>query len=282
MKKLYIVILSFVVIFIGLLYISSLKPSTNHFKAIYQSYGYTYKEDKKMELEIYSKDRTSIIENEQANSYYILSNDSKYLLNNVMVEKEKIEDYYLYKISSDLIKPIKEVLIIKDATLLIENNEYTLKIVIGNLSITNKHIEYLKFNDIYASYTYINGSLLLAGINIKLEGKYNRISNLSVNNITYTDTSMIIEGNLYQNEIDIKSILPNYKYDSILRSHRKITNNTLFIPITYDELIVVKGGYIIITLDGVEYLINEFDFIFNDLNIDEYENHIMESVNVKA
>jgi hypothetical protein len=58
------IVLVFAVIFIGLLYASSLKPSTNQFKSIYQTYGYVYKEDKRMEFDIYSMDRTSIIENE--------------------------------------------------------------------------------------------------------------------------------------------------------------------------------------------------------------------------
>ena len=54
MRKFYFLLLSIVVIFITALYISSFKPKTNQFKAIYQSYGYIYNESRKMEVEIYS------------------------------------------------------------------------------------------------------------------------------------------------------------------------------------------------------------------------------------
>lgn len=282
MKKVYMLILTFAVVFIGLLYLSSLKVISNQFKAIYQSYGYVYKEDKRMQFELYSEDATSVIENTSINSYYILSNDINVLLNNVEVTKEKQENYYLYRITCDIFKPLDKELKIKDAVLKIETDQFNIEIIIGSLSIFNDDVELLSFNDIYASYTYINGSLMLCGINLGLNENYNRISNLSVNGMTYTDSSMIVDGTFYGNEIEIKKIIPNYEYSSILRSHRKIETNKLFIPVTYKNLIVIKGGYLIITLDGINYLINEFDFIFNDLDINDYEKYIRESINVKA
>ena len=282
MRKLYILILSFIVVFIGLLYVSSLKPSTNQFKVIKQSYGYVYKDDKRMEFDLYSKDNSSIIENVEANSYYLSYDDNKNILNNVLVSKTRLNDYFIYKISFDIIKPIIEELIIKNGKLIIENKDFIMNVDVGTISILNKEIKQLEFRDIYASYAYIDNSLLLVGINIELANNYNRISNLSVNNVTYTDTNLVIDGRMYENEIDIKSIIPKYRYNSILRSHRKIETNTLFIPVTYKDLIVIKGGYLIITLDGCEYLINEFDFIFNDLDINDYPNYIEESINVKA
>lgn len=282
MRKMYILILSFVVIFLGLLYICSFKPSTNIFKSIYQSYGYVYKEGKRIEIDLYSDDKTSLIENVNANSYYLFYDNNKNGLNNVNIIKRKVGNYYIYKLSFDIFKPINDELIIKDSLLIIENKEFTLNINIGSISIFNGEIEELEYNDIYASYAYINNSLMLVGINIELNNAYNRISNICVNGITYTDTNLIIDGNMFENEVDIKSIIPDYKYNSIVQSHRRIKTQTLFIPVTYKDLIVVKGGYLIITLDGNKYLINEFDFIFNDLNIDDYKTYIKESHNVKA
>ena len=282
MRKLYILILSFIVVFIGLLYVSSLKPSTNQFKVIRQSYGYVYKNDKRMEFDLYSKDNSSIIENVEVNSYFLSYDGNKNILNNVLVSKTRLNDYFIYKISFDIIKPISEELIIENAKLVIENKDFLMSVEVGNISVLNKEIEQLEFSDVYASYAYINNALLLVGINIELANDYNRISNLSVNNMTYTDTNLLIDGSMYENEIDIKSIIPKYRYNSILRSHRKIETKTLFIPVTYKDLIVIKGGYIIITLDGCEYLINEFDFIFNNLDINDYQSYIEESINVKA
>ena len=282
MKRLYILLLSFAVIFIGVLYLSSFKSSTNQFKTIYQSYGYVYKEGKKMEFDLYSKDNASAIENVNNNSYYLSSLDIRISLNEVEVTKQKVGNYQLYKISCSIIKPIEEELIINDVKLIIETNEFTLDIILGGLSIYNGNLEQLSFNDVYASYTYINNSLILCGINVGLNDDYKRISNLTINGVSFTDTSMIVDGSFYGNEVEIRNIIPNYQYNSILRSFRKIETKKLFIPVTYKELIVIKGGYIIITLDGIDYLINEFDFIFNDLDINNYDKYIKESINVKA
>lgn len=282
MKKFYILLLSLVVVFITALYISSFKPKTNQFKAIYQSYGYVYNEDKRMEVEIYSEDKNSIIEKVDINDYFIEYQENKIVLNNVVINKIDFSKYCLYKIDFDIFEVFIDELIINDAILAIENNEFKMKINIGKISILKKEIQKLEYTDIYASYTYMNNSLMLVGINIKINGEYNRISNLKVNGLTYTDTNLIVFDKEFLNEINIKNEIPNYKYNSIVRSHRLIDSYTMFIPVTYKELIVIKGGYIVITLDGVEYVVDEFDYIFNDIHLPDYTNYIKESYNVKA
>ena len=267
MRKFYLLLLSFSVLFMGILYVSSLKPSSNQFYTIKQSYGYVYNENKRMEFDIYSKDNTLKIENELYNTYYLIDDELKIKLNNVEVNKQKIENEFIYKMSCDIIKPANKVLLIDEAILQIENSEHIIQLEIGTLSIYNNEIEFLPFDDIYASYSYINGALILTGINIKLSNDYNRISNFMINSVTYTNTGLIVFGKNFDNEIAIKTIIPEYNYNSISNSHRKVEHNTLFIPITYKDLIIVKGGYIIITLDGDDYLHpNTINIIKNEIN----------------
>ena len=150
MRKLYLLILSFVVIFLGFVYLSVYKPSSNQFEAIYQSYGYVYQKDKRMELDLYSKDNSSIIENTKINTYFLTYENHKSVLNNVVISKTKHIDYYIYKVSFDIITPIDDILIMKDACLIIENENYYMDYQIQYLfQLTSMHHSYMYMMHIY-------------------------------------------------------------------------------------------------------------------------------------
>lgn len=273
MKKIYVIILFiFLLILAGIFLLP--KDETNDHYIIKQSYGFVYKEDKKAEIDVYTKLKRSIIDNAEANDYYLTIDTTRYKLSGIEVYKSKLNGYSIYKISFTL-PDTKNDINTTNAYLSIVG-ERTLEFHLSSLSIIyNKSLE-LSFNTIYATYGYINGALMLVGINIELENKYNILSYFSINDFSYTDMTCILQESLQNNEVNIKELLPNYNYNKVGFEQMEIKSNKLFIPVTYNDLLMIKHGYIILKLDGQKYIINDFDFIFNNLDISEYKDYMQE------
>lgn len=281
MKKIYSLILFIIVIiFVMLVFINNNRVETDSFYAIKESKGYVLKNDSKMHIDVYSKLENSLITYTDKNIYQIKNDNSIYNLENVTVKTSKNGDLYVNRIEADLINTSATNLLIDDAVLNIINESYSLNIKIGTISILNP-IDYtlLSFNKYYGSYSYLNGCLELVGINLELTDNYNYLSNFSINDYAKGNLSDVLY-NLYNNEIDIKTILPNYNPLYFNDSKIKIESNKLFIPISYVKLLMIKEAYITLCLDDNMYYIDHFSFISNVLNYSDYEN-VLETGDIK-
>ena len=275
MKKLYIFILISIAAILTVIFLFPKEISDSHY-VILQSYGYVYHEDKQAEIDIYTKLKKSLIEDVSNNEYYFTLDNRTSKLENVSVRKSRMGDYYVYTISFDL--PIYSKNIKSNDTKLSVIGNKTLSFSLGSFSIIYEPKSEPSYESLYMSYSYIDNSLMLSGINIILDDLYQKISMVSVNGFAYSDFNNIVFGSNFNNEVDIKSILPNYQYNTISYASIDIKSNKCFIPIGYYDLLPIKHGYIIIILDEVEYIINDIDFIFNNLDIDEYINYLSEGI----
>ena len=92
MKKLLIVIYVLAVSFGTLIFIGYRRTSEEFYYYLPQAKSYVYKEDRKMNFEIYSNSDDSIIRYVENNEYRIKSNDETYILTNVSVDMVKQEN----------------------------------------------------------------------------------------------------------------------------------------------------------------------------------------------
>lgn len=276
MKKLYIFILVIIIALIGLIiYLNYGRESVDSFYAIKEAKGYVLKDDGRLHIDIYSKLEKSLISYENDNIYQLKNNDSIYNLENVSVTISKVSDLYVNRIDADLINT-SDTLVMDNAILFIKNSSYSLNINIGYISILNPtNYELLSFNRYYGSYAYINGSLKLVGINLELTDKYNVLSKFNISGFAYGNLNSIKYAN-YDNEIDIKGILEDYDPFYLHECEIKLENNTLFIPISYSELLMIKEAYITLNLDETDFYIDHFSYISNILDYKDYSDLISE------
>ncbi len=276
MKKLYILILVIIIALIGLIfYLNYGRVSADSFYAIKEAKGYVLKDDGRLHIDIYSKLEKSLISYENDNIYQIKNKDDCYNLDNVNVNVSKIGDLYVNRIDADLINT-SDTLILEEAILFIKNESYSLNINIGYISILNPiNYDLLSFNKYYGSYAYINGSLKLVGINLELTDKFNILSKFSVSGFSYGNLNSLKYAN-YDNEIDIKSIISDYNPFYLNEKEIKLENNTLFIPLAYKELLMIKEAYITLNLDGIDYYIDHFSYISNVLDYKDYSDLLEE------
>ena len=272
MKKFYILIIIIILSLIGLIiYFNYGRSEQDSFYAIKEAKGYVLKEDGMLHIDIYSKLENSLISYKDKNIYQIKDNDSIYNLENVNVNVCKMDDLYLNRIDASLINTTNDELKLENAILCIKNESYTLHINIGYISILNPiNYELLSFNKYYGSYSYINGELRLVGINLELTDKFNTLSKFNISGFSYGKLDSI-KYNLYDNEVNIKSIISDYNPFYLNECEIKLSTNTLFIPIAYKELLMIKESYITLNLDGIDYYIDHFSYISNALNLKDYE-----------
>ena len=277
MKKIYSLILIILIILIGLIiYFNYQKEDNDLFYAIKESKGYILKDDSHINIDIYSKLENSLISYVDKNIYQIKDENNIYNLDNVNIRVSKINDLYVNHIEASIINFKEELLIINDAILYIKNESYSLNIKIGNISILNPiNYQLLSFNKYYGSYSYMDGGLELVGINLELTDKYNIISNFKINDYAYGNLGLALF-NLYDNEINIKEIIPSYNPNHIDEKELSLESNILFIPISYLKIMMIKEAYITLKLDGINYYIDHFSFITNYLDYKDYMNIISE------
>lgn len=277
MKKIYSLIILIIIVIIGfIIYLNIGREESDSFYAIKEAKGYILKDDSKLHIDIYSKLDKSIITYVDDNSYQIKNNELIYNLENVEIKTSKIGDLYVNRIDADLIKSSNDLLIIDDAILSIKNKSFTLNINIGYISILNpKDYSLLSFNNYYGSYAYINGALELVGINLELTNKYNKLSNFNIGDFAKGNLKNI-KYNLYENEIDIKTIIPKYNLYNNDNLEISLEKNVLFIPISYIKLLMIKETYITLSLDDTLFYIDHFSFISNALDYHDYKDLLEE------
>ena len=49
----------------------------------------------------------------------------------------------------------------------------------------------------------------------------------------------------------------------------------MFVPIGYEYLYFVRGGYLVLDLNGTKYLFDRFDFLVSDISYKSYKNKMI-------
>lgn len=275
MKKwltlIYIIVL---ISLISLISVALLKEYKEILYTIPQIKNYTVNNER-IKFEAYSNKSDSEIKYVNNNIYNLLLEDQEIVLKNVNVNEYEYKGYYLYVIEADNFNK-NETINSKSCILEIENLNGIYRLNIGSFSILNtKGYELLGVDDFYGSYSYLNGSLFLVGINIELSNNYSYINNLSVGGFTTSINKLIQFEKKYPNEMNIISSMPEYDPFKKYEDERvNLKSNTMFIPISYTlNLYMIKEGYITFLIDDKKFYLDCFSFIANELDINLYSNY---------
>lgn len=278
MKKIVFSITMIAFLMLGMILLLSFKRKEEKELLIYsipKEYSYWYDEEKAMSFSLYANQKDCYIEYVDQNQYILSNGKNQYTLTNVVVEKEynckeDDEDFYRYEISTDILIPTCNNIELKDATLIISNEQYTLKTSLGNITIYGKEYQLLSVNDLYGSYAYIDSELHLVGINIcmKEDGFLNQVSvgTLKVP-IWEIEKDMI-----YDSELSIESLHHDLFNKVIYTSpiYLDSKDDYYFLPICYDSLRLVTNASITFTINGDSYIIDNFSYLANVIKITDY------------
>ena len=267
-----IIFTSIIILIVSLVIINNNKNTSLHFYTIKESKSYIYKLDRRMNFDIYSNnDNNLLIYSSDINIRLYFDENISYKLDNIKINIDDMNDYYIYKISCD-IPYVYDELSSEDAYLDIHTSRYSFKAYIGSISILNPTYDLLSVSSFSASYSNINGINELVGINIKFANKYSKINDLKIGNNIKGDLENILYEQ-YNHEIDIYKIMPNYEIEKdITNNEYNLSNDNLFIPLSYKKLYTTRQGYMVINLDGIDYYFDTFDFIITNLNFNYYKN----------
>lgn len=260
---------------VGIIFIvtySNNKKINEGYHTIIESKSYVYEEGRRISFTVYSDTYNTLIRNTKNNSYVLKMGSLSYELENVEVERYKLEDSNLIKIYADI--PYSSKTISSDsARLQIITSKFTLDLKIGTLSILNpSEYELLGVDRLYGSYSIIDGLKILVGINIKLSKSYTKMKDFKVGEYTYGNLRQSFESNNLPNEININDYISNYNPYRVERSEGiDVSNYTYFIPLNYITLGVIRHSYITINLDDKDYYIDDFSFMTNEFDYDEYK-----------
>lgn len=249
---------------------------TVKYYSVRRSYSYQYQENKKMCLELYSNQQDSSIEFPDKNSYSLKHNSSTYLLQNIEIksghtmqyEKNQIHKIFLY---ADLIKPTLDHFILNDFSLLVQNETFTLELPIGFLAIYQEHIPKLQFQELFGHYSYIEDELHLVGITILLPNVRKSLQDLRIGAgegaLEFIEEDTLYDSELPYSTLKHKIVKDTLKQESHMLSAKK---GYYFIPISYETLILISQGAILLILDNQIYCIEEFCFLANDILLSDY------------
>ena len=276
MKK--ILCLIFIIIIsgiIGIYYYSENKSIKEDFYVIDSHYNFIYEENRRYNIDLYSDSANSIIEYTNDNLYQIINDNDIYTLNDVNIQKQKVNNYYVYQLSFNIFDIGEEELILSNPILKILNQRFTLLLEIGDIYILNPiNYELLNINNYYASYSYLNKSLMLTGLNIEFSDGFNTLLDMNMGPYAKGRLDLALDDTLLKNEINIKEIIPEYKYNELDDSYLNLNSNTYFIPITYSELKLIKSSFITFNIDNKDYYLDYFPYIANILDLDDYKNYM--------
>lgn len=273
MKRIYFLIFTILLICsVFLVVFSSARGIEECLYIVPQAKSYICKEGERLSFEIYSNREDSILSYPQQNMYQLTSESSVYTLEDVRVEKIFQKEMTLLIITAALPPMTEDFLYLEEGRLRIENAVFSVVFDFGALSIL-KPTGYtlLGVDDFYASYAYIDGVLQLVGLNITFSKDYQTISFLSVGNVATADFNLAQKNLKCQNEVDILRIVPDYRIEAERGvASLSAESRTYFFPLVYDELLVIRQGFITALLDGTWYYMDTFAFIVNELEYAEY------------
>lgn len=245
------------------------------FYTIPKNYSIYKSTDKKILIDVYSNQVNSLISFKDNNRYQIIYNDHTIEIDEINIDcrKEISKDttiyVYTYEINvNDFIGDVfNKQLIFK-----ITNEEYSVKLNAGQISIYDKEYKVLDFKDLYGNYSYVDGELHMVGITIALPGKYEKLTNV-YGGVCHGRIDSIIRDTLYPNEINLNDLENSKIIDKVISTSYELSNKDkyYFIPIVYDKLLLTLNPCFIFVIDNEEYLLDNFYYLYNDINLDKYD-----------
>lgn len=274
MKKVGIIIgVLFISVFGILCFWNEKRRNIEEFYVLPQAKSFVYYEDGKMSFEFYMNQKDSIVCYKEQNQYSLKAEEFTFSLTNVDIEIVRQKEMNLVILTSDILNIPNEEMYFSSVILEIKNRNYTLELPIGSLSILNpKGYTLLNIDDFYGSYSYLNQSLELVGINITFHDRKKKINQVRIGQSLYGDLENAEANWKLENEIDISTILPLYNPFKIkLNTELSLESNTYFIPFCYKELLFVYEGYVCFIIDDEKYYLDTFRFIVNELKYEDYK-----------
>lgn len=268
-KKIFILFcLCMSMLLIYLIYLGQNRETKIEIYTIKEAKSYIYSQHEAMTIDLYSNKEELLLAYPNENTYSLrLDDDNIINLINVSVDKVKSNQYYIYTIYYYLpALDLNDTFI--DVILEIKNIDYILNINVGKIKIINEEINLLPFNKLYPSYSYVNNSLFLTGINIELVNEFKKIESLSLVDEGYARFDLAIN-NLQENEINIKEIIPNYSLKRLINVSYKNENKTIFIPIAYKNGYFIRTASIEFVIDGIKYIIDSPTLITTKIELSD-------------
>lgn len=285
MKKGVLILFSiFIFMIVGIMVYSSNKVTMTNYYSPYEGKAYVISKDRYMTFDVYFLGEDSIITKEDLNTYTLYLDDYSFVLNDVHVNKIDAGKYTIARIYAKMIEfPTKEYHS-KTSTLEILNPKFKLRLSYGAMSfISDGLYPLLSVSSLYGSYSYMNGSLILSGINIKFTNHYSYMKSLKIGNIAYGALSNALYDTKLDNIVDLSMVIPSYNPKRVEEEYTiGLQSNELFIPLGYKDIQMIRSGYMIITLDNIAYYLDTFDFMTNYFDFDEYKNMMKDGVITNA
>lgn len=247
-----------------------------NFYSIPKNYSIYNLNDKKILIDVYSNQINSLISFKDNNKYQVIYNNHTIELNDIYISnrkdinKEKNTVYvYTFEINVNelLADAYQENLFFR-----IINEEYTLTINAGIITIYNNEYELLDFKDLYGNYAYYNDELHMVGITIALPGKYSSLNKVS-GGICEGRIDSIVRDTLYPSEISINDLDNSNIIDKTMECSYELSNKDkyYFIPIVYEKLLLTLNPCFIFEIDGKMYLLDNFYYLYNDIKLSDYQ-----------
>jgi hypothetical protein len=259
---------------IFLIFYSKEKITSYEYYSPLEGKAYIYDSEREISFDVYSFDKNSLIKNPELNIYTLKLDQTSIVLDSIRCNTFDFKDYSIIRIYAKMPKMIEDEYYSKESILEIKNQKFILTLKYGAFSILNP-ISYslLSISNLYGTYTYMNQSLILSGINITLTKDYEYMSSLRIGNACYGILSKALFDTKLDNICDLNKIYDSYNPSYVEESNIiHLSSNTLFIPLGYRNINLIRMGYIVITVDTKTYYIDTFDFMTNMYDFNEYKN----------
>lgn len=272
-KVLFIILTLFLVSTFGLFLYSNQKKTELIYYSPYESKSMLYEMNREMSFDVYTKDKNSIISDPSNNTYTLKMEDMSFELRDIRITELEFKEYNIIRIFSSIPDTGYDEYSSQSGTLVISNPIYTLRLPLGPISIIKENIyPLLSIDALFGSYSYINGILILVGINLTLTNSYSNLESLRIGTNLIGNIRLSKLDISYANIMDIHNEIPSYSPKKTEVGFTKaLESKEIFIPISYKTLTLCKSGYTLVKLDGEIYLIDTFDFMTNCYEFYEYE-----------
>ncbi len=237
---------------------------------------YWYQEDKTMTFEIFLNEKDSLIQFPNQNTYELRTNSVSVSLNHVDVSMEyncnyKNEEFYCYKIKSDLIGSREENMHLEDVFLEISNRQYRLNCLLGNITIYKESYPIADISDLYGQYSYIDQELILVGLMLRLEivGQY--LNEIQIGS-AYGNLEWVEADVLKDSEMDSSAVKHPILAKKIEMAPYFLDGKSkyYFIPISYEKKLLITNACVLIKVDGKEYIIDNFTYYITPILLSNY------------
>ena len=247
------------------------------FYTLRENHSYVYKEDENLTFNIYSLTKDPLIIYKSINNYSLKLDTLTYSLEVEDIIESYSEDVYKIKIKAKLPNITKTEYISEKCILEITNSSYKLSLDMGTFSIIDKnYYKELRLDHLEGSYSLYNNSFELSGLNIKITNDYRYLLSLRIGGFTYGTLSKTQFGSYYENELNINNVITSYNPTVCEKEYiLGIKDNIMFVPIGYEYLYFVRGGYLVLDLNGTKYLFDRFDFLVSDISYKSYKNKMI-------